>query len=89
MISLGRVNGRTRQNRCKWCRIFSDQQDNYSSYKYKECNVVLCVKNSAETSRDCFDQHLRVLATHLARLTCPDNIRLARKNYAAANDKIS
>ena len=69
--SLGRdpKKNKTKQRRCKWCTVFQDRHDCYTSFYCVECNVPLCVFHNGKKARNCFANHQRATQHDLAMLS--------------------
>ena len=76
---LARSGAKTKQLRCRWCSIFSDDITNYTSFKCLECGVALCVRNNREASRDCFRAHCHASARDLELLRANAKTSVLRK----------
>ena len=74
-VPLQRVNGKTRQLRCRRCSLFHKIFTSYTSYKCEDCNVGLCVASNRPGSRDCFEHHRMASPAYLCTLTSTTKLR--------------
>mmetsp|Transcript_30790 Transcript_30790/g.87072 ORF Transcript_30790/g.87072 Transcript_30790/m.87072 type:complete len:291 (-) Transcript_30790:11-883(-) len=64
--SRPRVNGRTRQGRCRWCIVKSGRESWTSRYCMK-CDLDLCVASNGH-SRTCWEEHIEAPKEELRRI---------------------